>query len=44
MCVDGKTLEIIESGWYKDSKRIENMKDDPIYKNFKITDILQPQS
>ena len=41
MCLDGTTLEIIESGWYKESKRIENMKNDPVYKNFQISDIFQ---
>lgn len=39
MCLDGNTLEIIESGWYKESKRIDNMKNDNVYKNFKISDI-----
>ena len=39
MSLNGVDLSIIESGWYKDSKRIGNMKNDTVLKNFKITDL-----
>ena len=41
MCVNAKTFEIIDSGWYQNSKRIRNMKPDKTLKKFKINEIFK---
>ena len=39
MRLDGSDLSIIESGWYQDSKRLHNMKNDNTYTNFDKVDL-----
>ena len=39
MSLNGNDMTMIESGWYKSGKKVSEMKDDPYYKNFKITDV-----
>jgi len=39
MSLKARNLEIMECGWYKESKRLGNMKNHRIWKNFKPGDI-----
>ena len=39
MSVSGKDLSVIESGWFEEDQRIEDMKEDDELKTFAVRDV-----
>jgi len=39
MELEGDSLAVKESGWYQQDRRVEDMKEDAKFKNFRVEDI-----